>query len=190
LAEDVELAKAAAAGDQRAFETLVNRHRTAIYALAYKIALNEDDALDATQEVFLRLSQRIGSFTGRGTFRSWVMAITAREAVNALRRRGRHETALEPSVLELAADEARREEPPAAIYDDIERRQRRAMVDGAMHRLTPQQRAVLSLRLNGAMELQEIADQLNIPNGQVRSALSQAVSKLRSILTKERNDAG
>lgn len=61
---------------------LVECYRNYSYAISYQITLHEQDALDVTQQVFLRLVERIGSFNGRGAFRAWLGALTANDFVD------------------------------------------------------------------------------------------------------------
>jgi RNA polymerase sigma-70 factor (ECF subfamily) len=182
--EERDLAAAAASGDQRAFTVLVERHRRAIYATAYKIVLNEDDALDVAQNVLLRLVERIGQYDGRGTFRSWLAVVVSRESIDHLRRAGRRrEAAVDQETLEAAPDErpsARRSNPRAA-YEATERRER---VEAAMADLSPQQRAIFALRFREDMPSDEIADRLGLPPKQVRSQLSRAIARLRQMLAE------
>ena len=98
--EDAQLAADAADGDQSAFEKLVVRWRSYIYVIAYKIVLNEEDALDVTQDVCLKLVEKIQDFGGRGSFRSWLGAIAARTAIDSQRRTRRREVAIDREEIE------------------------------------------------------------------------------------------
>ena len=106
--DDKRLATAAANGDQEAFALLAQHYRRYIYAIAYRISLNEEDALDIGQNVLLRLARKIGQFKGSGSFRGFLATMTAREAINFTRHRSRqHETTMEPSDIEKIAEKAR-----------------------------------------------------------------------------------
>jgi RNA polymerase sigma-70 factor (ECF subfamily) len=191
--QDNDLAAAAARGDQEAFALLVERYRRYIYAIAYRIALNEDDALDITQNVFVRLVEKIGAFRGRGPFRAWLATIASREALSHLRRPARRrEAATEPDALERLADHrgASRSGDVRQALDDAYRRRQ---VEEAMMTLSPQQRAIFALRLKEDMPPREIARQLGLPPRQVRSQLHRAIARLRQIVgddDKPRNDKG
>ena len=185
--EDKVLADAAAGGDQDAFALLVERYRVFIYSVAYKIALNEDDALDIAQNVFMRLAGKIGSFNGRGTFRAWVATITAHEAMSYLRRPVRRESATDPGRLEEISD-ARQSGSGSSrgvqsaggnARDDLETAERRRAVVEAMEKLPAQQRAVFALHFVEDMRPAEIAGRLGIPTQQVRSQLYNAIDKIR-----------
>jgi len=182
--EDHGLARAAAQGDQEAFTVLVERHRRLIYTIAYKVTLNVEDALDVTQDVLLRLSEKIGSFRGTGTFRGWVAAIAARSAVDHIRRReARRETPIDPAELTNIADRDGGRRDGAADGPDYEAQ--RELVERAIPYLSPQQRAVFLLRFQEGMGPKEIAERLGIPSRQVRGQLHRAVAKIRKAVSAE-----
>jgi len=182
--EDNRLAAAAARGDDEAFTILVERYRSYIYTIAFKITLHADDALDITQNVFVRLVEKIGSFNGRGPFRAWLATIAAREASDFLRRPSRRETSTDPQVLASLSDKRQNNRAPDQ-RDVLDTSQRRRLVEAAMARLSPKQRAIFALRLKEDMGPKEIAQRLGLPAGQVRSQLHWAIAKIRQALARE-----
>jgi RNA polymerase sigma-70 factor (ECF subfamily) len=182
--EDQRLAAAAANGDDEAFTILVERYRPYVYTVAYKIVLDPDDALDITQNVFLRLVEKIASFNGRGTFKAWLATMASREAINYLRRPSRRETATEPDVLAEMSDRLRRGEV-ADPREALDTAQRRRLVETAMADLSPQQRAVFALRLREDMGPKEIAERLGLPASQVRAQLHRAMARIRQALVAQ-----
>lgn len=181
--DDRDLASAAGKGDERAFETLVERYRGFIYSTAWKILLNEDDALDVTQMVLIRMSTHLGSWRGEGTLASWIRTMTVRTALNRRRAPGWRETATECETIEHAAAMRQTSEP---LLDRIESRQRLALVTQAMEQLPAQQRAVLMLRLYEEIGPSEIARRLDLPPGQVRTQLFRAMARMKEIFAGER----
>ena len=179
--EDNRLAAAAAGGDDEAFTRLVERYRSYIYTIAFKMTLHEDDALDVTQNVFMRLVEKIGSFRGRGTFRAWLATITVREASGFLRRPSRREASTNPQVLACLSDKDQENKPPDQ-REALDASQRRQLVEAAMAHLSPQQRAIFALRFKEDMGPKEIARRLGLPAGQVRSQLHWAIAKIRQAI--------
>ena len=179
--EDHRLAVSAANGDQEAFTTLVKRYRAYVYTIAYKIALNVDDALDITQNVFVRLVEKIGMFNGRGPFRAWLATMASNETMSYLRRPSHRETPTEPEVLTEMSDAQQygNADDPREALDTA--RQRR-LVETAMADLSPQQRAIFALRFRADMGPKEIAERLGLPGQQVRSQLHRAVARIRDVL--------
>ncbi len=84
---DVELARAAAAGDAAALDRLVRRHQSWVYNLALRFMLNPQDAGDLAQEAMIRIVTRIGQFEGRAAFRTWAYRIVANAFIDAKRGR-------------------------------------------------------------------------------------------------------
>lgn len=181
---DNELAMAAAGGDQAAFEALIERHRPRIYAVAYRITLNEDDALDAMQNVFLHLAQRIGDFRGTGSFGAWVAAVAANQAVNCLRRPSRREIPAEPALIASLLD-GRTNGAHRHPSEGLELQQRRMMVNEAVKELSPQQRAIFALRLAEGIGPKEIGERLGLPAKQVRSQFQRAIAKVRETIARQ-----
>jgi RNA polymerase sigma-70 factor (ECF subfamily) len=91
MEDDYTLVLAARAGDPSAFSTLVERHTTAIYALAEKLLRDADEAEDATQETFIRAYNRLETFCGRSTFATWLYRIGINICHDHLRRRLRRQ---------------------------------------------------------------------------------------------------
>lgn len=180
--EDRFLAAAATGGDQEAFTLLVERYRAYVYTIAFKITLNEDDALDVSQNVFLRLFEKIGTFNGTGTFRAWLATLTTHEALDHVRRPGRREWSTDPEEIEMLADERQLREATADPRAALDNSQRRGLIEGAMAQLSPQQRAIFALRFREDMKPKEIAERLGLPVQQVRSQLCRAVAELRGVL--------
>lgn len=73
---DIELVRRAADGDTEAFETLVNRHYTLVYRVAYKWCGLKENAEDITQEVFVKLGGKIKNFRGDSDFKTWLYRVT------------------------------------------------------------------------------------------------------------------
>lgn len=192
--DDAILVAKAAAGDQDAFTLLVERYRRYIYAIAYRIALHEDDALDIAQNVLLRLVERIGQFDGRGPFRAWLAAVTAREAVSYRRRsQRRREDLMAPEEMAAMADGRTADgrtatggsHAPAAVAEALDGVRRREMVEAAMADLSPQQRAIFALRFQEDMTPKEIAERIGLPAKQVRSQLCRAVARLKEMMAEK-----
>lgn len=185
-ADDNALAEAAARGDQSAFDALVLRYRAYIYTVAYNVVLNPDDALDVTQNVYMKLVEKIGAYNGRGSFRAWLGTVAGREAIDFLRRRGR-ETVVEPGVL-AAIVEDRQSGSGGELRGELDRRAKLERVARAFEFLSGQQRAIFALMLHDDLSPGEIAARLNIPARQVSTQIHRGMSKLRAAVGADAND--
>src|SRR4051812_23246788 len=83
---DLALVRQAQAGDEQAFGTLVERNRRAVYRAAYAALGSAEDAEDVAQETFVAVYQKLQGFRGESAFRTWLLAIAWRRALD--RRRG------------------------------------------------------------------------------------------------------
>lgn len=183
--DDMALATRVADGDRDALAEIFRRYRRFVHAVAWKVTFDEDDALDVTQAVFLGLMRKIGGYSGRGEFRSWLAAVTTREALDLLRRGHRRETAVEPERLARILEARSRGAGLSGAADPreaIERSQRLARVEAAMGELSAQQRAVLALHVSHDLAPREIGARLGIPPKQVSGQIRRSIVKLRASL--------
>src|ERR1051325_1898629 len=88
-AEDQALVSAAQRGDMQAFEELVARHRDKIYARAFSMMRNEEDAIDLSQEAWVKAWQRLKQFQGEASFVTWITRIVINLCLDQLRRQKR-----------------------------------------------------------------------------------------------------
>src|SRR5476649_1514019 len=100
-ATDDQLVKAARGGALEAFEELVARHRDQIYARAFSMMRDEQDAIDLSQEAWIKGWQRLAQFQGDASFTTWLTRITINLCLDALRKKKRHRT---DSVEEMDED--------------------------------------------------------------------------------------
>jgi len=181
--EDNLLAAMAGNGDRDAFAVLFERYRRHVYSVAFKVVLDPDDALDVAQSVFLKLATKIGQFNGSGTFRGWLSTMTAREAIDHLRKIGRvgNGDAGTPADTEPEGLPQTNRDNPAQAFEKSEEIE---LVSRAMHGLSLQQRAILVLRLREDLGPKEIAQRLDIPEKQVRSQTYRGIAKIRETLRR------
>src|SRR5678815_701193 len=91
-ANDESLVKASQRGDMRAFEELVARHRDKIFARAYSMMRNEEEAIDLSQEAWVKGWQRLQQFHGDSSFTTWMTRIVINLCLDQLRRQKRQRT--------------------------------------------------------------------------------------------------
>src|SRR5204862_3890670 len=88
-ANDETLVRAAQKGDTTAFEELVARHRDKIYARAFSMVRNEEDAIDLSQEAWVKGWQRLKQFQGESSFLTWMTRIVINLCLDKLRKQKR-----------------------------------------------------------------------------------------------------
>lgn len=165
--DDRELVRAAAAGDAAAFEALYRRHRDFVLRLARRFGLEEQDALDVHQEVFLYVCRKLPQLELRASFTSFLYP-----AVKHLCLKRKSFLARFLPSGGLFGNAAGVPEPAVGPVgaDDVPR---------LVARLPAGQREVVLLRFVDGLDLAEIAEALGIPAGTVKSRLHNALQALR-----------
>lgn len=164
------------------FEEVYQRFRRPVWRLARRLTGDDDEALDATQEIFLRVWRGLGGFRGEAKLSTWVFQIAWNYLRLHRRRRSRRPDQGEPPALlsqDLArepVDEHANPERRASAADLLER------VECALRRLPEPHQAVLWLRDGEDLSYEEIARVLDVPVGTVRSRLARARIALRQLV--------
>ncbi len=182
-AEDKALVQQAKKGDMLAFEELVARHRDKIYARAYSMMRNEEEAVDLSQEAWVKAWQRLVQFQGDSSFATWLTRITINLCLDQLRKRKRQRAeSIEEMDEEFGGVERQMEIVVTNPTERLERGELRARIDEAMKKLSHEHRTVLVLCEFEEMEYKEIAKTMECSIGTVMSRLFYARRKLASLL--------
>jgi RNA polymerase sigma-70 factor (ECF subfamily) len=169
--DDRELVAATLAGDQFAFDELVERYQGKIYNLALGVTGNSEDAMDATQGAFLKVYQNLSRFDPAHRLFSWIYRISLNEALNIVNRRRRF-SPLDP---ELASGAAGPEE--RSCGRETGRAIRETLVE-----LKPDLRVTVVLRHLHGLSYSEMSDVIGVPAKTVKSRLFAARRELRQKL--------
>ena len=182
-ATDTSLVDRCVAGDEDACRQLVEAHQAMVFQLAFVLLGDREDALDVSQEVFLRVFRTLGSFRGDASLRTWIYRIVVNQARNRRRWWSRRLRSVQVSLDDYAAVHG---EPPATeqVGADVrlERRRLAARMRAAIGALPFEQRSALVLREFHGMRYQEIAFSLGVTVGTVKSRLARGRSALRASL--------
>lgn len=183
--QDELLIRRAQRGDADAFEQLLLEHQKNVYNLCYRMAGNPDDAMDLSQETFLRAWCCLDQYQFASAFSTWLYRLCSNICIDFLRRRRRQQT------VPLTFEDADGEEQTYAVPDaqplpeeQVELKLTRETLAAAMAQLLPEHRAVLQLRVVNEMSYEQIADVLDIQIGTVKSRLSRARNQLKKILER------
>ena len=176
---DFELAKKSAAGDTDAFGMLYRRHFRRVYALCVRMMGDLTQAEDMTQEVFVQLFNKIGSFRGESAFTTWLHRMTVNLVLMHFRKKSTRS--------ELLTDEG---ETPVQIVRGTENPEQMPVVDRialerAIRELPPGYRSVFVLHDVEGYEHEEIAKMMKISAGTSKSQLHKARLKLRQLLRQQ-----
>lgn len=181
-AEDLLLDRARA-GDPDALGEIFDQYHNQVYSLSYRILGSAVEAEDLTQEVFLQVFRKIGSFQGRSSFSTWLYRVTVNKARDQLRGRRRS--------LELLTDDGEeagpgRDRQPPSGHPGPEgsamAEEARRLVRGALAELPFSLRAPLVLHELQGLEYREVARVLRVPVGTVKSRIFRGRLKLAQLL--------
>jgi len=182
-AEDAALVRAAQKGDTDAFEELVARHRDKIYARAFSMMRNEEEAIDLSQEAWVKGWQRLAQFQGDSSFATWITRIVINLCLDELRKQKRRRTeSIEEMDEESGGVERQMPVVTANPTERLERGELRQRIDQALAQMSHEHRTVLVLHEFEEMEYKEIAKAMDCSIGTVMSRLFYARRKLASLL--------
>jgi RNA polymerase sigma-70 factor (ECF subfamily) len=177
---DLPLLRAYAAGDQRAFTTLCERHGAAIKGFSLRMLHNAQQAEEVYVETFLRIAQSKGRFEERGSVRGYLFTIARRQCIDLLRQRKRSHAAT-PHLVELEERRPLRPSPEAQLLLN----EQASALEKAMNSLPEEHREVVLLRLVHGLSAAETAAALGISEDQVNSQLSYARKRLRALIEEQ-----
>ncbi len=185
VADDIELVRLAQAGDTGAFGELVERHRRAVFRAALAAVGSPAEADDVAQEALVTAFHKLGQFRGESSFRTWLLAITWRKAIDRRTRvtrwlrlivtpSGREDDTMDP--VESAPSRGPSQEDAVADAE-LHRHVRRLMAT-----LPRKLRDALLLTVSGEYSYEQIGGMLNAPVGTVKWRVSEARRVLRQKL--------
>jgi RNA polymerase sigma-70 factor (ECF subfamily) len=184
--EDEHLLVAAAqAGDQKAFEELVNRYEKKIFRLTMNVTRNKEDAEDAMQDAFMKAYSHLNTFEGGSRFYTWLVRIAANEALMRLRKRRANQFSLDEPIEgddEIIPRDIEDWGPsPEQRYAQSEMHE---ILNTVIDQLSPEFRVVFVLRDVEGLSTEETASTLGISVAAVKSRLLRARLRLRQKLDR------
>jgi len=184
--EELELVRAAKAGDMRAFEALVKRYDRNVFRIAQHITQNREDAEDVVQEAFLKAFGNLAQFQEQSKFYTWLVRIAVNEALMKLRRRRPERMVSLDQEVQTEEDSMPREVAdwspnPEQQYNQAELRD---ILSKTIQGLPPGFRMVFVLRDVEGLSTEETAEALGLSVPAVKSRLLRARLQLRDRLNK------
>jgi RNA polymerase sigma-70 factor (ECF subfamily) len=182
---DTELIHRTQAGDMRALEILMRRHNRTLYRTARAILRDDAEAEDAVQEAYLQAYKALGTFRGESKLSTWLVRITANEA---LMRRRKHARSAVVVPMDTATASEQWEDPmadePGPEHDAL-RGEMRRLLESRIDALPDGYRAVFVLRALEELTVEETAAALDIPEPTVRTRYFRARGLLRESLARD-----
>ena len=186
--KDKELVKKAKSGDREAFEQLVTEYEKKVYATAYRFMGSEADAMDMSQEVFIRVFRFLDKFNEESSFSTWLYRITVNVCKDGIKKRsGRSELPLEipdedndTYVNEISDTRY----DPSELYEMTELKRE---IKQGIDTLPQNYREIIIMRDICGLTYEEISRSLELEIGTVKSRISRARERLRKYLLQNVN---
>jgi len=172
-------------GDQIAWDLIVRQYWRKVFNVAYKFVGKHDEAEDLTQDIFLKIFKSLDTFDRRANFQTWLISISRNLCIDHYRsvRKERETIDREVDTGELAPATA--EPGPVAA---LEQRDRVALLKQALSALPETLRTAVLMRDIQELSYQEIADQLRLPEGTVKSRINRGRTELARQIRKLRGN--
>ena len=177
---DFALSRALAGGTMAAVGALYDRHSRRVYSLCLRMTRNAADAEDLTQEIFIHLLRKIGSFRGESQFTTWLHRLTVNQVLMYFRRvKARRERMAEDVEAEISTLQKRRQSTRSQVVNKID-------LETALTQVPPGRRLVFVLHDVEGYSHEEIAGMLGCKIGTSKSQLHRARLKLRLLLNSDK----
>lgn len=176
-ADDRAALERMARGDQAGLAELYDRHGRLVYSLVLRIVRDQGDAEDVTQEVFTQAWRQASRFQAdRGTVAAWLVVLARTRAIDVWRKRR-----VRPQLMDEASPPDRSDEGPLQDLRLVTDEQA-SSIRQALHRLPTLQRTAIELAFFDGLTHTEIASELELPLGTVKTRVRQGLLRLRDHL--------
>jgi RNA polymerase sigma-70 factor (ECF subfamily) len=177
LRTDLELVEEVKAGNRLAFSELVKRHQKGLLRMSLRFVKDLDTAEDVIQESFIKAYEKLHSFEGRASFKSWLFQIAVNNARNRIRDSRRNMTDIENIQLAVGA-----EAESSMVHGAVA-----GMLQEEVDKLPDRQRMALVLRVYEDLSFKEIAEIMECPYDTAKANYRHALMKLRETFEKQQD---
>jgi RNA polymerase sigma-70 factor, ECF subfamily len=181
-AQDAELVRRIAAGDETALRALIAAHQTRVFRFASRLVGSAAVAEEVTNEVFLEVWRNAGKFEGASAPATWILSIAHHRAVSRLRKR--REESWDEDAAEALADAA--DDPEVAA----QKADKGAILRLCLDQLSAAHKAVVDLVYYHELSVSEVSEVLNIPENTVKTRMFYARKRLSELLKAHGVDRG
>jgi RNA polymerase sigma-70 factor, ECF subfamily len=173
------------AGDQDAWAQIVRQHWRKVFNIAYKFTGKHDEAEDLTQDVFLKIFKSLDTFDRRANFQTWLVSVSRNLCIDHYRSVRKERETIDRGVDPAALTPAAKTVSPIAA---LEQADRVTLLKKALAYLPPTLRSAVLLRDIQELSYQEIADQLHLPEGTVKSRINRGRTELARQIRRLRDE--
>jgi RNA polymerase sigma-70 factor (ECF subfamily) len=172
-------------GDQLAWDAIVQQHRRKVFNVAYKFVGRHEEAEDLTQDIFLKIFKSLGTFDRRANFQTWLISVSRNLCIDHYRSVRQERQAIDHQVDPNELSPVAHEPGPIAA---LEQQDRVALLREALASLPESLRTAVLMRDIQELTYQEIADQLGLPEGTVKSRINRGRTELARQIRRMRGD--
>ncbi|MBD3383348.1 sigma-70 family RNA polymerase sigma factor [candidate division KSB1 bacterium] len=176
---DIQLIIKCQDGDQAAFKTLVEKHQSYAYTLAFRLLWHQQDAEDIVQEAFVRVWKHIGRFERQKKFTTWLWQIVVRLCYDCLKSRKRKKRFLSFQSNDLNPDHL------ISVEQSDQHNERLYDLKKALKNLSPKQKLVFTLRDLHDFSIDQVVSLTGLSPGSVKTNLYHARKSIRKQLTSD-----
>jgi RNA polymerase sigma-70 factor (ECF subfamily) len=181
-AEDAELVRRIAAGDDAALRALIAAHQTRVFRFAMRLVRSAAVAEEVTNEVFLEVWRHAGKFEGASAPGTWILSIAHHRAVSRLRKR--REESWDEDAAGALADAS--DDPEVAA----QKADKGAILRLCLEKLSAEHKAVVDLVYYHELSVSEVSEVLEIPENTVKTRMFYARKRLSELLKAQGVDRG
>src|SRR6476469_2964694 len=173
------------AGDQLAWEAIVRQYRRKVFNVAYKFVGKHDEAEDLTQDIFLKIFKSLDTFDRRANFQTWLISVSRNLCIDHYRSVRKERQTIDREVDANELSPAAAEPGPIAA---LEQRDRVTLLRDALASLPDSLRTAVVMRDIQELSYQDIAAQLHLPEGTVKSRINRGRTELARQIRRLRGD--
>lgn len=176
IKEDSVLIEESLSGTLNAYDELMHRYEKRVYNIAYGFGKNKENAMDITQNAFLKAYQNLDKYSARGSFKSWLMRITYNEGIDWVRKNKRFQKA------ELFDEDSIHEQQYPSQEDELLAKEHHVELLRSLFALNTRYRLAVVLRYFEELAVKDIAVTLDCSEGVVKNMLYRSLQRLRKEL--------
>ncbi len=177
MSTDLELVEKVKGGNRKAFSELVKRHQKGLLRMSLRFLKNIDAAEDVVQESFIKAYEKLNSFEGRASFKSWLYQITVNTARNKLR-----ESRLETTDIEFVQISVGAIAESSLVHTAV-----KDLLQHEIDKLPLKQKTALVLRVYEDLSFKEIAEVMECPYDTAKANYRHALIKLKQSLEQRKD---
>jgi RNA polymerase sigma factor (sigma-70 family) len=177
---DNELISRVLGGDQQAYATLIDRHKSYVFTLALRFTKNREDAEEVSQDIFIKAYRALADFRGASKFSTWLYTIVNTTCITFLRKKRLEVHSLDNEKVFEIADSL----DSGLRANLVEQKSRIAMVTQAIALLSTDDAEIITLFYKAEQTLEEIAQILGIESNAVKVRLHRARTRLKDKMQK------